>query len=103
MLSGAFDLLATKPYLARALGQSLCWIGSSGLLAGFLASSINRILAVTNALGGPATPVSYAQLLSPVPTWWVPEGFAGVLFYVTLLVLGYVLLETSRRLRHFLN
>jgi hypothetical protein len=97
-----FEFVALKPRLARTLGEALCWVGSTCLLAGFLAYSINRILDVSTSMGGQATSFTYAQLLRPLPTWWVPESFLSVLFCVTLTALGYLLLETSRRLRRFL-
>lgn len=97
-----FEFVALKPRLARTLGEALCWVGSICLLSGFLAYSINRILDVSTSMGGQATSFTYAQLLSPVPTWWVAESFLSVLFYLSLIAAGCVLLETSRRLRRLL-
>lgn len=103
MFSIIFEFVALKPRLARTLGEALCWVGTTCLLVGFLAYSINRILDVSTSMGGQATSFTYAQLLGPLPTWWVPESFFGVLFYASLIAMGYVLLETTRRLRRMLS
>jgi hypothetical protein len=102
MLPIIFEFVISKPRLARTLGEALCWVGGTGLLAGTLAYSINRILDISTSMGGKATSFTYAQLLSPLPTWWVPESFLSMLFYLSLIAAGYVVLETSRRLRRLL-
>lgn len=99
MLSVIYVFVCSQPRLARSVGEALCWVGSTGLLSGFLASTINRILEVSSSLGGGSAPSTYSQLFSVPPTWWVPESFLSVLFYSGLIAAGYLLLESSRRLR----
>ena len=103
MLPAFFDFVLSRPRLARSLGEALCWVGSTGLLAGFIASSINRILEVSSSLGGGSAPVTFSQLFPPLPTWWVPESFLAVLLYASLIAAGYLLLESSRRLRRLME
>lgn len=102
MLPAFFDFVLSRPRLTRSLGEALCWVGSTGLLAGFIASSINRILEVRSSRGGGSTPLTFSQLFPPLPTWWVPESLLAVLFYASLIPAGYVFLECSRRLRRLM-
>lgn len=69
MLSAIFEFVLSRPGLARSLGKALCWVASTGLFAGFLATSINRILGVSSSLGGGTAPVMYSQLFTPLSTW----------------------------------
>ena len=103
MLPALYAFVLSRPRLARRLGEALCWVGSTGLLAGFIASSINRILEVSLSLGAPSAPVTFSQLFAPLPTWWVPESLMAVLFYASFIAVGYMLLETSRRLRRLMR
>lgn len=103
MLPAILEFVLSRPHFARSLGEALCWVGSTGLLAGLIATSINKILELSMSLGAPSAPVTFSQLFSPLPTWWVPESVFAVLFYASLIAAGYLLLESSRRLRRLMG
>lgn len=77
MLSVIYVFVCSQPRLARSVGEALCWVGSTGLLSGFLASTINRILEVSSSLGGGSAPSTYSQLFS-VPPHLVGPGIVPV-------------------------
>ena len=98
MLPFIYALFLSKPRLTRSLGELLGWIGTTGCAIGLIATFVNQILALTTALSK-QTPPTFAQIVAPMPTWWVPESLLGFAVYSVFIFVGYLLLESSRRLQ----
>lgn len=105
MLEHLVDYFLTRPKRLVALGQVLTRFGGFLVVLGVIAHAATKSLSVVRGMAGVRqTDTTLADLLSAVPTWWVPESAVGFGLAALLLLAGLVALHTGhmyeRVLRH---
>jgi hypothetical protein len=89
-------LLHRHPTLFRAMGIALYKLACLGLISGAFAEISKVASSVTNGLSGHAATSELAHLFPGVWTWWIPETFAGMAFYVLACGMGATLAMASK-------
>lgn len=105
MLDDLLGLLYRFPGACRTFGSALYSAAGFALVCGAYAQVGTSAASMAVGMAGQAPVTQLAQLLPGVWTWWVPESFAGVVFYVVVAGAGAVLAlaakRTQRQLRAF--
>jgi len=97
MLEHLVDYFLTRPKRLVALGQVLIRSGGFLVILGVIAHAATNSLSVVRSMAGSQQSVpTLADLLPPVPTWWVPESAVGFGLVALLLLSGVVALRTGR-------
>lgn len=103
MLDTLLDLLYRFPGACRTLGNAVYSAAGFALLAGAYANVGTSAASIATGMAG-EPPVSHvAQFLPGIWTWWIPESFAGALFYVILAVAGFTLAMTAKKVERQLR
>ncbi len=102
MLSTFYEYLLNRPAMLRIVGSVLWRIGCFGLLAGALAAAVTAIFGVVASMTGSVN-AGYQQMVPGLPTWWIPESPLGVSFYLTLMLVAFIVNNFARELQRALK
>lgn len=99
MVDRIVSYFLTEPGRLRGFGAHLFQCGAFLGVAGLISNLFTTAIGVTRSLSGqPASPVMIADLFPNLPTWWVPESFAGALITLMLVVVGLSLAHYGKQL-----
>lgn len=89
MLGPMVEFLLNPPARLKALGQFLS--GGSGvliILALYLRSGVLAVEIVQSMAKAKVTDVTLASMYPGFPTWFIPEGISGFVFWVLIWFFG---------------
>lgn len=97
MLEHLLDYFLTRPKRLIALGRVLTRFGGFLVVLGVIAHAATKSLSVVRGMaGGYQTVPTLADLLSALPTWWVPESAVGFGSVALHIMAGVVALRIGR-------
>lgn len=88
MLEKIWSAPLRYPKQVGAAGRAVALFGAFGLLLGALANVGTVTASAAASLGGQPPVTSIVQLWPGMPTWFIPESFAGFLLYGLLTAAG---------------
>lgn len=96
MLTHVLAFAMNHPRSIQAAGELTSRVSGGALAAGLI---FNALAGVFARLLGAQGPITAAQFLPAVPTWWVPESPAGAAAWAFVLGLGLTAMLVGRELR----
>jgi hypothetical protein len=96
MLTHLLAFTLNHPRGIEAAGEVTSRVAGGALAAGFLFQALAGVFA---SLPGPQGPLTAAQFMPSLPTWWVPESAAGVVAWALVLGVGLAAILAGRELR----
>lgn len=100
MLTHLLAFALNRPRSIEAVGNLVTRLAALALAAGFIFKALAGFL---TSLPGAQGPITAAQFLPALPTWWVPESGAGVAAWAFVLGTGVAAMLVGRDLRRQLE
>lgn len=96
MLTHLLAFAMNHPRGIEAAGDLTSRVAGGAIAAGLLFQALSGLLA---SLPGARGPITAAQFLPGLPTWWVPETAAGAAAWAFVLGIGLAAMLAGRDLR----
>lgn len=103
MLDDLYELLLRFPGVCLTLGGALYSAAGLALVCGAYVHVCTTAASVATGIAGQPLVKQAAQLLPGIWTWWIPESFSGVLFYLALGAAGALLAMTAKTVQRQLG
>lgn len=103
MLDDLYELLFRFPDACRTLGRALYSVAGFALICGAYAHVGTTAASVVTGMAGQPPVTQAAELLPGMWTWWVPESYPGVLFYLALGAAGALLAVMAKKVQRQLR
>lgn len=98
MIEHIYVYFLERPSQMRALGKGIFLSGAIPLLAGLLGHMLTSVIGSLKQLGEGRSPMPLADFAPGIPTWWIPETFAGGLVCAFLLIGGMLIAQSGSKL-----
>ncbi|HVX90888.1 MAG TPA: hypothetical protein VHC20_04655 [Candidatus Paceibacterota bacterium] len=96
MLTHLLAFALNRPRGIEAVGNLVTRVAGLALATGFIFKALAGFMA---SLPGAQGPITAAQFLHALPTWWVPESGVGVAAWAIVLGTGLAVMLVGRDLR----
>lgn len=99
MLDYFVELLYRYPSACRDASSGLSFVAGIALICGAYAHIGTIAASIATGIAGQPPVSRAAQLFPGIWTWWVPESWAGVLFYGVTFAAGALLALTANKVQ----